>query len=218
MTDENQPQTQVEERMEEREPEAQAEPDGESEADAEQVIAAQEGELVTEEEPDEVTVLSAQLAEAQSKADEYLDGWQRARAEFANYRRREEQRRKQMECESVGRVLRPLLPVMDDLERAFAAVPKEAQDSSWVEGLSLVGQKLTGALESNGLSVLPVQPGDGFDPNRHEAVLYEPSPDYGEGEIVEVLQQGYLLNETILRPAMVRVSSGKVEADDTADP
>ena len=162
-----------------------------------------------EPEPDELAALRAQLEQIQTKSNEYLDGWQRARAEFTNYRRREEQRWKRMNEEARSRFLLRLLPVLDDLGRAFEAVPEDTRGSSWAKGLSLVGHKLRTVLEKEGLSVMSVQPGDAFDPNYHGAVLWEPSEEFEEGEIVQVLQQGYELDESVLRPALVRVSSGR---------
>lgn len=172
------------------------------------VEAAEEG---PEPQVDELTLLGEQLTEAQAKASEYLDGWQRARAELANYRRREEQRRKQMDVEVKSRLLINLIPVLDDLGRAFEMIPEGVQDSPWVEGLSLVGQKLETVLEKSGLSVVSVEPGDAFDPKFHEAVTHEPSRDFEEGRIIQVVQRGYDLSGTVLRPALVRVSSGKTD-------
>jgi len=170
--------------------------------------------VVEKQEADELGALRAQLADAQAKDEEYLDGWQRARAEFANYRRREEQRRKQEHHAAKSKLLSRLLPVLDDLDRAFQAIPQEVQDHSWVQGLSLVEHKLQNELEKEGLSVLPVQPGDAFDPMCHEAITHEPCADYDEGQVLQVLQRGYKLEDGVLRPAMVRVSSGKPECAD----
>jgi molecular chaperone GrpE len=184
---------------------------GEAGADAEQEGESPDQE---EEQEDEVTALAAQLDESRAQAAEYLDGWQRARAEFANYRRRQEQRQKQMGIEVRSRVLGQLLPVIDDLDRAFGAVPEELEDNAWVGGLSLVWRKLSGVLEKNGVSVLEIEPGDSFDPNRHEALTHEPSDEFDDGTIIQVVQHGYEIDDAILRPALVRVSSGKMQADE----
>jgi molecular chaperone GrpE len=186
----------------------------ELEAEPEGVVEGQETpapELPQEEELSEADLLRAELEQAQAKADEYLDGWQRARAEFANYRRREEQRRRQIEDAIKGQVLSDLLPVMDDLDRAFQAVPHDVCETAWVKGLSLVGHKLQSYLEKAGVAPMVTQPGDVFDPNYHQAVFHGPSEEYAENQIVEVFQRGYTLGETVLRPAMVYVSSGAPE-------
>ena len=184
----------------------------------EATTAEQAEEQVEEEEPaegeaDELAALATELEETKAQAAEYLDGWQRARAEFANFRRRQEQRQKQMNTEAKSKVLNHLLPVVDDLERAFDAVPEEIQEHAWVNGLSLVLHKLIKALAKDGLSVLEVDAGDAFDPNYHEALTHEPNGDYGEGVIIQVVQRGYKLDESVLRPALVRVSSGNLETD-----
>jgi molecular chaperone GrpE len=174
-------------------------------------------EALPEEPEDPVAALEEAVAQAQAKAEEYLDGWQRARAEFANYRRREQVRREQSESEIAGRVLSHFLPVLDDLERAFSAVPPGVQDSAWMNGLSLVAQKLLAGMEKEGVAPIPVELGEPFDPNLHMAVLHLPCADYEEGQIAMVLQRGYTMGERVLRPAMVQVSSGKTCDDgDTA--
>jgi molecular chaperone GrpE len=177
-------------------------------------VEAQEkpaSEQPQEEELSEADLLRAELEQAQARVDEYLDGWQRARAEFANYRRREEQRRQQIEDAIKGQVLSGLLPVMDDMDRAFQAVPPDVCETAWVKGLSLVGHKLQSNLEKAGVAPMATQPGDVFDPSYHQAVFHGPSAEYPEGRIVEVFQRGYTLGETVLRPAMVYVSSGAPE-------
>lgn len=180
------------------------------EQEAQAFELSQEGQE-PQEELSEIDRLRAELEEAQAQVDEYLDGWQRARAEFANYRRREEQRRQQLEDAISGRVLAGLLPVMDDLDRAFQAVPRDVCESAWVKGLQMVGGKLQSTLEKAGVAAMDIQPGDRFDPNYHQAVFHGPSAEYDEGQIVEVFQRGYTLGEIVLRPAMVYVSSGAPE-------
>lgn len=184
--------------------------------DAFEDALAEQAEPVPEEEEqeaDEQAALAAELEEARGQAAEYLDGWQRARAEFANYRRRQEQQRKQIDAAAKSDVLAHLLPVMDDLERACEAVPDDIEGGSWVTGLSMVNQKWLTALHKVGVSILADEPGDAFDPSIHEALTHEPSEAFDEGSIIQVVQRGYKLNDVILRPALVRVSSGKVQAD-----
>jgi molecular chaperone GrpE len=210
MTEEIQEQTSVEELDQDEETvvEVQAEV-MEPEENEDEVIEAEpvEGEI------DELAALTTELEETKAQAAEYLDGWQRARAEFANFRRRQEQRQKQMNVEAKSRVLGHLLPVVDDLERAFEAVPKEINEHAWVSGLSLVQHKLVTALEKDGLAVVEVEAGETFDPNYHQALTHEPNADYDEGVIIQIVQRGYTLDEVVLRPALVRVSSGKPKTD-----
>jgi molecular chaperone GrpE len=167
-------------------------------------------------EPEDLTAapedaLEEALAQAQAQAEEYLDGWQRARAEFANYRRREELRREQSASEIAARVLGHFLPVLDDLERAFSVVPPEVEGNPWVKGLSLVAQKMLNGMEKEGVAAMPTELGEAFDPQVHMAVLHSPCADYDEGQIAMVLQRGYTIGERVLRPAMVQVSSGRIE-------
>ena len=206
MIDQDRENTAVDEQLEEQDnqeaaPELETPPEGEERPEE------------AEPEEDDLTRLNREFKELQAKADEYLDGWQRSRAEFANYRRREEQRRKQLNAQAQSALLARLLPVLDDLDRAFQMIPEDARESGWVEGLSLVGHKLQTVLEKEGLSVLPVEVGDAFDPNYHEAVTHEPSDECEAGQIIEVLQRGYTLDDLILRPALVRVSCGKIDVD-----
>jgi molecular chaperone GrpE len=164
-------------------------------------------------EADETTTLTEELEGARAQAAEYLDGWQRARAEFANYRRRQEQQHKQQSIAVQSRLLTQLLPVIDDLERAFEAVPEALADDAWVGGILMVRSKWLSALERLGLSEVPAAPGDPFDPNCHEALTHEPSNEYGEGTVIQVVQRGYQFDARVLRPALVRVSSGAPEGE-----
>jgi molecular chaperone GrpE len=190
----------------------------EAEASVEEVSLEEGGEGVEEGLPvegeDELAVLTAALSEAEARAAEYLDGWQRARAEFANYRRRQEQQRQQMQVVAKASVLLQLLPVMDDLKRALEAVPEESEENPWLSGVEQVQRKWQAALERVGLSVLPVEAGDAFDPNVHEALTHEPCAELEAGKIIQVVQPGYEVDDTVLRPALVRVSSGSPGVDE----
>ncbi len=162
-------------------------------------------------EADEIASLTEQLEAAQAQGAEYLDGCQRARAEFANYRRRQEQQYKQLSIAAQSRVLTQLLPVIDDLERAFEVVPEALEGDTWVGGILMVRRKWLSALEKVGLTEVPVAPGDRFDPNCHEALTHEPNEECGEGTVIQVVQRGYEFDDLVLRPALVRVSSGAPE-------
>lgn len=161
-----------------------------------------EGEL---EAAPSIEQLQQQLAEAQAQAAEYLDGWQRARAEFANYRRRQEAERELQAQLATAGLLTQLLPVLDDLERALNAAPDSAQGQSWLEGVQLIKRKLELVLESQG--VRPIETaGHVFDPAYHEAVASEEAEGYEDGQIIAEVRRGYMLGERVLRPAMVRVA------------
>jgi molecular chaperone GrpE len=152
--------------------------------------------------------LQADLEKARAQAAEYLDGWQRARAEFANYKKRVEAEREEVRRASNEALLLKLLPVVDDFERAFQKIPQEAADSPWVSGINMILRKLQAILESQG--VAPIQAaGRPFDPQQHEAVLMEETAEHPDGTVVAELQRGYLLGERVLRPAQVKVATNK---------
>jgi molecular chaperone GrpE len=149
--------------------------------------------------------LQAEVTELRARADEYLDGWQRARAEFANYKKRIERDQDEARGRAAAALLAKILPVEDDLRRAVRERPEAEGYPHWADGIDLIQRKLAALLEAEGVEVIPAD-GVAFDPALHEAVTYEPSNDHKEGEIIEVIQQGYRLGERVLRPARVRVA------------
>jgi molecular chaperone GrpE len=153
----------------------------------------------------DLTQLQAELAELRAKSDEYLDGWQRARAEFANYKKRIEREQEEGRARAAAALLTKILPVEDDLERALRDRPDDDHTRSWADGIELIQRKLAALLESEGVEIIPAE-GQTFDPTLHEAVTHEESRDHREGQIIEVIQQGYRLGERVLRPARVRVA------------
>ncbi|WP_352428666.1 nucleotide exchange factor GrpE [Thermoflexus sp.] len=164
---------------------------------------------------EQVEALKKALEEAQAQAQEYLEGWQRERAAFANYRKRVEAERAQFAAEATALLIRKLLPILDDFERALQTLPDNLRHLTWVEGIALIYRKLMLILEGEGVQPIPVQPGDPFDPMLHEAVLYEPAEGFEEGQIVEELQRGYKLGDRVLRPTLVKVAR-KAEPASTA--
>lgn len=141
------------------------------------------------------------LAQAQAQAAEYRDLLQRERADFINYRRRIEQDQKDLQQYASLRLVKKLLPVVDDFERALAAAP-DPKTNPWVAGLSMIDRKLRTMLEAEGVTPFESlnQP---FDPNIHEAVEYEGGD--GDDIVVDELSRGYRMNDRVIRPAMVRV-------------
>lgn len=164
------------------------------------------GDYPPQEESPEVEADShKELDEARAKAAEYLDGWQRSRAEFANYKRRVEREQAQAHQSAAGSILKRYLAIVDDLERALKNKPLEGEGAVWAEGVDLIYRKMLLLLESEGVKPMPAE-GQQFDPNFHEAILTEDSDLYESGQITEVLQQGYFIGDKVLRPAMVRVA------------
>ena len=155
---------------------------------------------------EKLELVQAALEASESKAAEYLDGWQRAQAEFTNYRKRQERERELMRFEAVGRIVKRYLPIVDDLERALQNRPTEGEGAAWADGIELIYRKLMGILEAEGVTRIEAE-GQEFDPNLHEAVMQTESDEYESGVIVEVLQNGYMLGDRVLRPAMVLVAA-----------
>ena len=150
--------------------------------------------------------LGTEIERLKAEAAANLDGWQRALAEFTNYRRRNEAERSQLVFLTGVKIIEKMLPVIDDFDRALANLPEELQSNGWVEGVRLTRHKLIGILESEGLSVIPVAPGDPFDPAVHEAITHEASDDFAEGRIIAEVQKGYRIGDRVLRPSLVRVA------------
>lgn len=148
--------------------------------------------------------LQQELGETQLKAAEYLDGWQRARADFANYRKRVERDQVTVQQNITGSVVKRFIEILDDLDRALKNRPQEGEGAVWAGGIELVYRKLLATLESNGVTLMSA--GDMFDPNLHEAITSEDSDSHQAGEIIEVIQQGFMLGDRVLRPALVRVA------------
>lgn len=154
----------------------------------------------------EIAEWKAQTEAWQQKAEEYLDGWQRARAEFANYKKRIERDQSQLRENVTAGIIKRYLDVLDDLERALKNRPMEGVGADWSAGIELIYRKLASILEAEGVKRMDVD-GQSFDPLLHEAISHEPHPTLESGQIIEVVKQGYLIGDRVLRPAMVRVAS-----------
>jgi molecular chaperone GrpE len=156
--------------------------------------------------PKDMENLKNELNEMRAKADEYLDGWQRARADFANYKKRVDRDQAQVYQLAVSSIVKRYLDVVDDLERALKNKPQKGDGAVWAEGIELVYRKMLALLESEGVKQMDAQ-GEIFDPNLHEAISQEAHPEYEDGQIIEVIKQGYLLGDRVIRPALVRVAA-----------
>ena len=177
------------------------------EAAADEVAVAEE--IVEEvEEVTELEALRQELEEAKAQAAEYLDGWQRARAEFANYKKRNEQERQELFKLANTTLISRLLLIFDDFERAFQTLPSNLLSLTWIDGVALIYRRLQAILDGEGLTPMETE-GQSFDPLVHEAVTYEESAEHQEGQIIGEVQRGYKLGDRVLRPALVRVAKGK---------
>lgn len=184
----------------------------EEKAKTEGLDATGEGIEQKPEEVNELDTLREELEEAKAQADEYLEGWQRARAELSNYRKRQETERVRLREMANATLLRNLLPVIDDLDRALTTMPTALNLLSWSEGIFLIQRKLEAILNLE--NVEPIETtGQMFDPRYHEAVTHEESPDHEEGQIIGEVQKGYMLGERVLRPASVRVARAPADQE-----
>jgi molecular chaperone GrpE len=149
--------------------------------------------------------LQAKLAEVKAEADEYLEGWQRARAEFANYKKRVENERETDRARLTGHILGRFIDIMDDFQRALKDLPTEGESATWSHGIEMIYRKFQAILESEGVEEIRPD-GEQFDPNFHEAISQDESEDHKEGEIVEVIAPGFKIGDRVIRPAMVRIA------------
>jgi len=150
----------------------------------------------------EVGALKKKLAEAESKTFEFKDSWLRSQAEFQNYRKRIERDSELTYISLKGDILKKVLPVLDDLERALQ---NRSAEDAWANGIELVARKFQNILESEGLKRIEAL-GVEFDPNFHEAISHEPADGTQSGHVIGVVQNGYMLGERVIRPALVRVA------------
>jgi molecular chaperone GrpE len=149
--------------------------------------------------------IEERLAVAEAQAAEYLDGWQRARAEFANARKRLERERSEAYLNATADIARRLLPVLDDYDRALQAVPPAIATDGWFDGIQLVRRKLQQMLD--GMNVTPIAAvGEPFDPNFHEALAMQPTDEYESGIVTQELQVGYKMGDRVIRPSLVNVA------------
>jgi molecular chaperone GrpE len=149
------------------------------------------------------------LEQTRDQSDEHLRGLQRTAADFANYRRRVDEEREGLSQFSNALLIGKLLAVLDDFDRALENVPEDMHEG-WVDGVRLVERKLRGVLEAEGVRQIDAI-GQPFDPNLHEAVVYEETADHPDNQVIGELQRGYRLRDRVLRPSLVRVANNPKE-------
>ncbi|MEM0934634.1 MAG: nucleotide exchange factor GrpE [Pseudomonadota bacterium] len=149
------------------------------------------------------------VAELTAERDEYKDRFMRALADAENARKRSERDRREAEQYGGSRLSRDLLPVYDNLHRAIAAVTdaQREADAALIEGVELTLRELQNVFEKHGVRVIRPEVGDPFDPQHHEAMFEAPVPNTKAGDIIQVMADGFLLHDRLLRPAQVGVSS-----------
>lgn len=160
---------------------------------------------------EDIETLKVKLQEERGKAEQYLANWQRAAADFQNYKRRTEQEREEMARLANASLIINILPILDDLERALSSVDVKLAGLTWIDGIRLIYRKFQMVLEAAGLHEIKAE-GERFDPNLHEAVM---EAEGEEGRILRVVQKGYKLGDRVLRPAMVIVGKGREPKEGT---
>ncbi len=144
------------------------------------------------------------LAEEQKKAAEYLESWQRSRADFMNLKRRTENERLTLNAEAREKLLMKVLPVVDDFERALQHLPENLKSEPWVGGVTMIEKKLKTLLDQENVSEIPAE-GKEFDPHLHQAVQRDEEGEGDKDVVTAVYQKGYKLGDKVIRHAVVKV-------------
>jgi molecular chaperone GrpE len=150
------------------------------------------------------------IAELERERDEYLDHLRRLAADFDNYKKRQARLAEQQSAQAGARILRALLPVLDDLERSLDALAKAGVDETLRGGVALTARALRDVLAREGLAEIAPE-GAVFDPREHEALVAQPTAEVAEGTVLAVVQAGWRLGEQVLRPARVVVATAAAE-------
>lgn len=177
----------------------------------EQVVNETQKDTITEEcevieNEDVVSELEKKLAEKEAIAKDYLDKLQRTMAEYDNFRKRTSKEKSQMYENGAKEVAEKFLPIIDNFERALGSVSDEEKGNAFVQGIEMIYKLLLNTMKDLGVEEIDAlyKP---FDPNLHHAVSHEENDNYGENEVIEVLQKGYMFKDRVLRFSMVRVAN-----------
>lgn len=148
---------------------------------------------------------SAELEQLRNEVQEHQQRFLRSQADFDNFRRRTLKEKEELAKYASAKLITELLPVVDNLDRALAAVQENAEAESFSKGVDMIFRQLEGILSAEGLAPMN-SVGQPFNPEYHQAIMQVESDEYEEGIVVEEVQKGYLLKDKVLRPAMVKVS------------
>jgi len=167
---------------------------------------------------EEIELLARERDEALAKADEYLAGLQRERAEFVNYRRRTEQDAAAAANRATDSLRLRVLEMLDDFDRALESRPATLEGDPWADGITAIERKLRALLERDGVRQMEPTVGQPFDPRLHQAISHVPGTGRPADEIVGEFARGYLIADRVLRPALVAVSDGEPSTPDSPQP
>ena len=148
-----------------------------------------------------------------NRAENNFNGWQRAQADYANYKRRADQERADAFKYGGAPTLSQVLSVADDLERALNALPLNLTRLTWIEGVVIIYRKILAMLEASGVTEIEAE-SKAFDPSVHEAIAQVDGP---EGQVVQVVQKGHQMYDRVLRPSLVQVGNGVVPSNNAAE-
>ncbi len=180
-------------------------------SEPEESIEEVEGEAVAEESvaalTERIEALEAQALELEQQAQEYKVGWQRSQASFVNYRNRMEADKETWRRRATADLLKELLPVLDDFERAFKVLPAALERLSWLDGIWLIERKVRNVLHAVGVEPISAAPGAPFNPQVHQAVMQQSLAGFEADQIIAEVQKGYTLDNLVLRPALVVVAT-----------
>lgn len=189
--------------MSEKKKHKDQEPEKEEEINESGIEAVEEKSVESEQPKVDLEELIRRLEAAEAQVAEHREGWQRAQAEFINYKNRVQRDQETMRVLMKGDIIKKFLPVLDDMDRALQNRPSDS--GAWVSGIELIQKKLQSILESEGVTRIQAE-GQPFDPNFHEAISHEPAEGIESGYVIAVVQNGYTLGDRVIRPAMVRVA------------
>ncbi len=146
-----------------------------------------------------------ELKKAQAQAKEYLAGWQRAKADYLNYRKRTEENRLELMKFCNTDLILQILPVIDNFDHALNSTPENLKGDKWVAGIIAIQDQLLGVLKENGVTEIETE-GKKFDPNFHEAIEHVKNKQFKPGMIIEEVARGFKLNDKVIRAAKVKVA------------
>jgi molecular chaperone GrpE len=155
-----------------------------------------------------IAELERELAYERDKATEYMHNWQRAQADFANFRRRSKQEQEALAKYAGMDLFYELLAVLDNFGRAFQTLPSALREFTWINGIALTELQLRSTLQRHGVTQIEAR-GKEFNPLEHQAVAYAETDEVPENTVLEEIQHGYKLHDRVLRPALVKVARAK---------
>lgn len=160
-------------------------------------------------EQDEITIIRQKTEELQAEVNEWKDKYLRSMADFDNYRKRSLEEKSDWIKRASEKLALSICDVLDNFDRALMQITDEQKEDSFIKGIVLIDQQLKSALEKEGVKRIEAL-GKEFDPNLHEALAHIPS-DYEEGIVAAIIQNGYTMNDKLIRPVRVAVSNGQIE-------